>query len=335
MPIPTYDEWKRETHQTRFGFQTGEFKKLDAALKKYDDIKSEANKDALKTALENWKAKDKKGFDWKTSMRNETGMIQKLHDALNPYRTAPQGWVAPALPDQPKPGDIYLAQSFEYANSKQRVDVPKAFERAKLLVNSAYLGMAMAGNSTSPERAIYTKWFGAFDQGRLQRVKKIINDVHGALFLKGVVLYYRGPGCQGPSDCAAETGDIAEEDFFGAAWTPANLPATLDKKFTYIFLGSSFFESGEYAQDSIAGVIIHELTHAICGTDDVVYKGVQTYGPALCDRLARERPDLAINNADTYEYLCENFQNRNYIPKPKVINLPPKASITLDMRAPK
>lgn len=333
MPIPTYAEWKADTHQTRFGFQTGEFKKLDSALKKYDAAPSDPLKNALKGALNAWIAKEP-GFDWKKSMRNETGMVEKLYTALNPYRTASAGWTAPPIPAAPRPGGVYLAQSFEYSNSKQRNDVPIAVQRAQALISRAYSGIAQARTATSAQRVIYERWFGAYSANRFAQVFNTVRDLYDALHLKPVVLYYRGPGAQGASDCPAEGGDIAAEDFFGAAWQPKHLPAQLDKRFTYIFLGSMFFKSGIYDNDSIPGVIIHELSHSVCGTDDVNYKGEDTYGPDLCKRLANEKPDLAIYNADSYEYLCENFQNTLFVPKALNLNLPAKASITLTLKGP-
>lgn len=333
MPIPTYTEWKTATHQTRFGFQTGEFKKLDSALKKYDGAKTDINKNALKTSLDNWIGKEA-GFDWKNSLRNETGVVEKLHTALNPYRAAPTGWTAPPLPALPDKGKVYLGQSFEYANSKERDDTTKAFERARLLINSAYLGLAHATNAHSAERTIYTDWFGAYDANRLREVRRVVNAIHGALFLKPVVLYFRGNKVTGPSDCPAEVADLTPGGYFGAAWKPQNLPNQLDEEYTYIFLGKAFFKSGMYALDSIAGVIIHELSHSICGTDDVDFEGAKTYGVKRCKNLATKRPDLAVKNADCYEYLCEAYQTRNFVPTDNPLVLPPKASITLSARLP-
>jgi hypothetical protein len=326
MPIPSYLEWSAGTHQTRFGSQTDEFKKLDNALRIYDIGKSEADKAALKTAFENWIAKQP-GFDWKRSMRNQTGLVGRLHAALNPYSAAGPLWTAPPIPATPARGAIYLGQSFEHANSKEREDTTRAFERARLLINSAYLAIARAG-SDPRERAIYETWFGPYDRLRLHRVRQVINDIHGALSGKPVILYYRGDKAQGHSDCAAEPGNITGEDYFGATWRPASMPAVLNKAFSHIFLGKTFFESGAYGQDSIVGVIIHELSHAISDTVDIVY------GPQLCQQLARERPDDAVKNADCYEYLCEHLQNRSYIPRPNRLMLPKKASITLGLRAP-
>lgn len=50
-----------------------------------------------------------------------------------------------------------------------------------------------------------------------------------------------------------------------------------------------------------AGVIVHEMTHIVDGTNDIVY------GREDARALARECPDLAIRNADNYEYFSLKY----------------------------
>lgn len=334
--IPSYDEWMKRTKRGLLQTRSDELKDVDKALKRYDGNKSVDNKKLLRDELEKWKKSKGSGDQWKLSIRNtKDQIVEELDEALKPYRVGgTPAWVAPPLPLNPAAGSVHLGQSFEHANSKERVDVPQAFKRAQALISRAFQGITQARLATTPQRAIYETWFGTWSQTRFATVFNTVKELHDALHLKPVVLYYRGKNAQGPTDCPAEGGNIAGENFFGAAWKPKDLPPELDRKFTYIFLGKAFFKSGMYANDSIAGVIIHELSHSICGTDDVNYKGEDTYGPDLCKRLATEKPDLAVFNADSYEYLCENFQNTLFVPKPKTMNLPKKASIALQMRAP-
>ena len=47
------------------------------------------------------------------------------------------------------------------------------------------------------------------------------------------------------------------------------------------------------------GTIVHELTHAVAYTDDIIY------GKTNCLNLARSNPDMAIKNADNYHYFSE------------------------------
>jgi len=331
MPIPTYKDWMSRTKRGLLTPRSTELGRLDKALEVYDKTKSEADKQTLTARLDDWIKT--KGDGWKQSTRNQDHVVEELYAALHPYRAAAPKWTAPPLPASPTAGEVYLGQSFEYSNSLARAEVPQAFKRAKLLIDATYRGICQA-RTGGTNRTIYTTWFGAFDQNRFATVFNNVKALYDALFLKPIVLYYRGDGVQGASDCPAETGTMSPGGYFGAAWPPRVLPPSLDRRFTYVFLGRAFFTSGVYAQDSSGGVIIHELSHAICGTDDVVYKGAQTYGPDLCKRLANEKPDLAVHNADSYEYLAENYQSTLFQPKAAALHLPPKASIALNLTPP-
>lgn len=331
MVMPTYDQWMSDTKRGIFTPRSKQLEAVDAALKDYYKVPAGTPQKltALKNALNAWIAY--KGPGWRTSTRNTNGIVAQLYAALFPGPIVPkQAAPVPPIPNNPVPGDFYLAPSFSFANTLARNEVPKALKRAKLLVDVAYRKIAVAKRGPGEDRDTYVTWFGAFDQARITTVMNNLKTIYDALWLKPVVLYYRGNNVSGPSDCAAEPGNLAPENFFGAAWKPP-APATLDQRFTYIFLGKAFFTSGVYDNDSIGGVIIHELTHAMCGTDDVVHNGQETYGEALCQQLALDRPDLAIKNADSYEYLCENYQNKLYKPSGVTLNLPAKASINLNL----
>ena len=52
--------------------------------------------------------------------------------------------------------------------------------------------------------------------------------------------------------------------------------------------------------DNKMGIIIHELSHALAYTDDIVY------GQSGCKQLARTRPRDAVRNADNFEYFVES-----------------------------
>jgi len=331
MPIPTYESWKTRTERGFFTPRSKQLKAIDEALKTYNKVKSEPNKAALKDKLDKWIAY--KGAGWKTSTRNTDHVVEELLQALNPYRVAPTGWTAPPLPTDPQAGSTYLGASFACSNSLARAQVPVAIDRARALINVAYLGLNQA-RAAGVHRQVYERWFGTYDATRFQTVAGNIRALYDALFLKPVLLYYRGDGATGATDCAVENGNITPGSYFGAAWKASNLPVGLDPKYTHIFVGRLFFTSGVYSKDSTGGVIIHELSHAICSTDDVIYDGATTYGVTRCKELATERPDLAVTNADNYEYMCENYQTKLFVPKEKTLNLPVKATIVLDLRPP-
>jgi len=70
-----------------------------------------------------------------------------------------------------------------------------------------------------------------------------------------------------------------------------------------IYLCGAFWNApaGPYQTDSKAGTIVHELSHFndIAATDD------NAYGQTACRNLAISNPTLAVNNADSHEYLVE------------------------------
>ena len=73
----------------------------------------------------------------------------------------------------------------------------------------------------------------------------------------------------------------------------------VDKHAGKIRLCTGYRDAEEDNLDSKPGVLIHEASHLALGTHDYVYEGPN------CLVLARIRPDLAIMNADSYEYAAE------------------------------
>lgn len=62
-------------------------------------------------------------------------------------------------------------------------------------------------------------------------------------------------------------------------------------------------KDAESKYDSGLGVILHELTHLVCGTNDYFY------GKDKCLKNATEENSQCANNADSYEYYIEEFRN--------------------------
>lgn len=325
MPIPSYKEWITETKAGVFKTRSTKLKELDKALEDYWKAPGPGGEWTLKKKLKEWmETKD----EWTDSIRNKKGAIEQLRAALGvtlgPVST---GWTAPT-PDPRGAGRTYLSSSFGLANTLERTEIGKAVEHAKSLSSAAYRAIALIGGP-GHQRDVYQRWFGAYDRARAQVVRKNINDIWGALHLRPVIVYYRGDKATGATDCAAETGQLSPGGYYGAAWQPQNLPGTLDRAYTYLFVGSAFFTSTHFGSDCTGGVFIHELSHAICGTDDVIHDGAPTYGPEPCKKLAIDLPAKAIQNADCYEYFSEEMQSGMYRPNPLGLNLPPKASIQL------
>lgn len=66
-----------------------------------------------------------------------------------------------------------------------------------------------------------------------------------------------------------------------------------------MYLGGGFWDARTGGNDSRAGTIIHELSHRVHDTEDHVY------GREDAKALAKEDPEKAVTNADSYEFLAE------------------------------
>ena len=75
-----------------------------------------------------------------------------------------------------------------------------------------------------------------------------------------------------------------------------------------IYLGDDFDPAPATGPDSKAGTLVHEMSHynSVGGTDDVVMAdGKTAYGQKRCEKLAKEDPAGAKNNAGSFEYFVE------------------------------
>lgn len=68
-----------------------------------------------------------------------------------------------------------------------------------------------------------------------------------------------------------------------------------------VFLDDAFIKAPPVGINSRAGTLVHEMSHfrIVGGTRD------HAYGQVRCRLLARSRPDLALENADSFEYFIE------------------------------
>lgn len=65
-------------------------------------------------------------------------------------------------------------------------------------------------------------------------------------------------------------------------------------------------KDGREADDNPLGVLLHELSHIFCRTQD------HQYGKSGCRALATNSPNLAANNADNHEYYAEEVMRRQW-----------------------
>jgi hypothetical protein len=76
---------------------------------------------------------------------------------------------------------------------------------------------------------------------------------------------------------------------------------------------TALFPKAKKMLATTSGVVIHELSHMVLGTEDLPSPtlhggGFKCYGPGLCSFLAAERPSQAIKNADNFRLFAECCQ---------------------------
>ncbi|MFI0404813.1 hemopexin repeat-containing protein [Actinomadura sp. 3N508] len=128
--------------------------------------------------------------------------------------------------------------------------------------------------------ALYQEWMGAFDTGRHAIVRQHFAD-----------------------SCSVVTGQTVTYDLSGTGCTPGTFAYTY-KNTRKIWLCSQFWPAPATGVDSKFGTMVHELSHAVSSTDDVVY------GQVNARALAASNPADAIRNADNHEYFAETLAER-------------------------
>ena len=251
-----------------------------------------------------------------------------------------------ALSRTPATG-VILMPSFRHANQMEKTSANQTLVRARQGAMKAFLAASAAQRNAGAERTKWVSWFGAFDDARSRTVADNFKRLSDVLGTKPIRAYYRGSHIKGPSDKPNEPGKAPTTEAFASAFRLAVLPAGYDRNFSHITLGKLFFAhkaktagvapgiqarvamfggavgnlsrpgdpyASDRGADSLAGVLVHELSHHVCNTVDAVLPvgspnpGGKCYGKNCCAWLAQHRPADAITNADSYEYYFEEYQ---------------------------
>ena len=169
-------------------------------------------------------------------------------------------------------------------------------EETQTLEEAVALAQVYAANAASvlstteyPTRASagrYLAWFGIYDASRYSQVSAIFAEISSALSEE--VIEFR-------CDC--------NQDLF--AWVLPSEPYVIN-------ICKEFWNAELSGTDSQAGTIIHEMTHfeIIADTDDHVYGQSGAYD------LAKNFPETAISNADSFEFFAENTPHLPMLPLP-------------------
>lgn len=168
--------------------------------------------------------------------------------------------------------------SDEFTNKTEKKKISKAMASAHKMINKAK-------KNVGKENKKYKTWMdgGKTDTGnqdaRVAHVKSGIDKIAHVLAKEEIILKQY------------ELGDGDEADTYAYVYQA--------EKEHNIYLGGAFWTANTGGWNSMAGTIIHELSHRVHGTDDHVY------GKADAKELAKNDPALATTNADNYEFLAE------------------------------
>ena len=80
-----------------------------------------------------------------------------------------------------------------------------------------------------------------------------------------------------------------------------NIYGYFDPKYNEINLCELYYNAPMTGENSKMGTIVHEMSHAAAKTED------HEYGHVKCLSLAINDQDKACNNADNFEYYCEEL----------------------------
>lgn len=161
-----------------------------------------------------------------------------------------------------------------FAGSASSTDITTTLNVYK----EVYRNLGLSIPSVDSNIALYTTFFGTRYVGYMNTVRGAYSDIKQAVETYRFVFYFDGPVC------ATDSGIIAY---------------TYKRSSTIYFCSLYRTEPDIKGQDTKLGTVIHELSHAVAYTDDIVY------GKSKCVALAATQPEYAIKNADNYHYFSE------------------------------
>jgi hypothetical protein len=196
------------------------------------------------------------------------------------------------------------------AGKQNKHDIDYALGEARTLIARGVTTASAALRGDEVAVGIMTTWFGARPVGAhdwWRGVYQILAVLESNL-VHTINVYYRNSDTLGRWDDYPNVHrQIAARDVQGYAETVANAGNL------QIGLCEDFFAQRHHNArvvnrtgfDSVGGILVHELSHNICGTDDhELNDGRAAYG-ARARTLAGQAPQRAWYNADNIEYFCE------------------------------
>lgn len=194
-------------------------------------------------------------------------------------------------------------------------------EAANVLgIAKSRLTKATFGNTTyiDPLEPTFIKWFAAYNAANVAVVLHKINAIHsavtvGSLWIKSCT-ENEDIGPPGAPDLACPPGTNAEAQTsagvldFAASRTKAGYQNS-------IFICPRMLKGMAMRgirRQNIGGTLIHELSHAIAGTDDVVQGGNSVYGAFAALHLAKFPAGATLSNGGGVATAMDNAENYGF-----------------------
>lgn len=181
--------------------------------------------------------------------------------------------------------------TFNNCSSTEEDTLKKAVPKAEEIAKAATKALNDKPENEQPKSQRYTTWFGAHSKARYTKVTANFTKIRDTLSQKVIDFDCKGKSCS--SDTYAYV--IGSDPY-------KVYPCTL------------FWKADLMGTNSQSGTLVHEISHfnVVADTDDVsdalCSNGSNNicYGQTNAKALAAGKPDLAITNADNYEYFAEN-----------------------------
>jgi hypothetical protein len=179
----------------------------------------------------------------------------------------------------PQPKAKAKDPTFNGGTATEQADTRIAHANAQYFAAQSALQLATTPGSSN---ALYTDWFGAFDQGRYDTVTDHFSDINKVLETETVTYDHTGTGCK-------------------SSWYAYTYKGTRT-----VWLCNNYLSAPQIGTDCKFGTLIHEWSHAVSDTDDY------EYGETPAGNLANTDPGKAIDNADNHEYFAERLAQSDF-----------------------
>jgi peptidyl-Lys metalloendopeptidase len=170
-------------------------------------------------------------------------------------------------------------------STAQVTRLQKALLNARNAVSEATIAIA-------PDNSVYERWFGQWNSGRAADVHRSLAAIKRTLDDTVLTVHCMAAGagsCQGGVYAYVDRHEAFNIYMCRLSFQMPQLSG--DKR-----------EAGDSATGTLAGTLVHELSHfaVVANTDD------HAYTQDACMQMARQSPQLAVRNADSYQYFVEN-----------------------------